>query len=331
MSEFPRTVMTVLGPVPPLAMGYTDAHSHLHIGRVAGGPDDAPVLTNTEAVAAELSDFLALGGGGIIDCQPGGVGRDGLVLRALSQRTGIRIVAATGFHRRRYYPTDAPLFRLSADQAAAVFLDEIHHGLEETRDSRGRVYPGFIKIAAEATFDETPRTLLEAVSVVSRATGYAIEMHTEKGAAVEDLLAYFIGQGVAPTRLVFCHVDKRPDVGLHRDLAEAGVVLEYDTFFRPKYDPDRNVWPLLDKMVSAGLGGSVALATDMAEPALWARQGGAPGLTAFFTVIKTRLEAMGVEQTTIDALLGGTIAGRLAIAPATATAGTGALETRISE
>ncbi|MEZ4519528.1 MAG: hypothetical protein R3C44_22755 [Chloroflexota bacterium] len=122
------------------------------------------------------------------------------------------------------------------------------------------------------------------------------------------------GPGVSPDRLVFCHVDKRPDFGLHRELAEAGVMLEYDTFFRPKYDPANNVWPLIGKMADAGLAGSVALATDMAEPSLWSRQGGTPGLMGFFTIIKSGLEDMGLPQSEIDALLGGNIAGRLAIA-----------------
>lgn len=173
-------------------------------------------------------------------------------------------------------------------------------------------YPGIIKIAAEATLDACPPALFEAAAQVCRATGYAIEMHTERGAAVEELLAFFGGRGVSPRRLVFCHVDKRPDFGLHRELAQAGVLLEYDTFYRPKYAPERGVWPLLERMTAAGLGGSVALATDMADPALWAELGGGPGLAGIFTIIKARLQQMGLPEQTIAALLGGNIAMRIA-------------------
>ena len=168
-----------------------------------------------------------------------------------------------------------------------------------------------IKIAAEATLDDSPAALFAAAAAVSAATGYAIEVHTERGAAVEALLAYFIDRGVAPERLVFCHVDKRPDFGLHRELAAAGVLLEYDTFYRPQYDPERGVWPLLGQMLAAGWGQQVALATDMADPALWAEIGGGPGLPGIFTVIKPRLEQMGADAATVAALSGGNISARL--------------------
>ena len=316
--------MTVLGPVPPEALGVMDAHSHLYIAAVPGGAADAPVLTDVEGVGRELAGFRQLGGGAIVDCQPGGCGRDGRVLRTLSARTGVHVVAATGFHRRIYYPAVAPLFTMSAEAAADYFLGEIRDGLEETRAAEPSpqpspegpgsaiVYPGIIKIAAEATLDACPLALFEAAAQVCRETGIAIEMHTERGAAVEELLAFFGGRGVSPRRLVFCHVDKRPDFGLHRELAQAGVLLEYDTFYRPKYAPERGVWPLLARIAAAGLAGAVALATDMADPALWAELGGGPGLAGIFTLIRSRLERLGLPDETIRALLGGNIAGRIA-------------------
>lgn len=307
--------MTVLGPVDAGALGVVDAHSHLYIAPVPGGSLDAPVLVDEAGIGRELAAFRAAGGGAVVDCQPGGCGRDGRVLRRLSARTGVHVVASTGFHRRLYYPADAPLFDLGATAAADLFRDEIANGLAETRadDDGPVVYPGVIKIAAEASLEASPRALFEAAAAVAKETGYAIEMHTERGAAVEEFLTFFGGQGVPPWRLVFCHVDKRPDFGLHRELARAGVMLEYDTFFRPKYEPERNVRPLIGRMAAAGLAGQVALATDMAEPALWAELGGSPGMRGIFTIIKDGLTRMDLPATTIDGLLGGNIAGRLAI------------------
>ena len=66
-------------------------------------------------------------------------------------------------------------------------------------------------------------------------------------------------------------------------------------------------------MTAAGLAGSGALATDMADPALWVELGGGPGLAGIFTLIKPRLERMGLSEKTVRALLGGNIAMQIAM------------------
>lgn len=89
------------------------------------------------------------------------------------------------------------------------------------------------------------------------------------------------------------------------------MTLEYDTFYRNKYQPEQNVWPLLETMVGAGLGTQVAIATDMAEAAMWAQLGGEPGQVAFMTQILPRLKRIGFDEATIWQLMGENIAGRL--------------------
>lgn len=308
-----KHIITVLGPVSPEEMGITDAHSHVWIAAQENQVETAPVLNQERQILAELRAFHAAGGGGQIDCQPGLAGRDGSKLRSLSQASGVKIVANTGFHLEQYYPADAAIWQMDTDQAAAYFLSEIKAGLIETRDAEQLVFPGFIKIAARETLLDSPVGLITAAAIVSLETGYTIEMHTERGQAVEDLVDLFSRLGLAPERLVICHIDKRPDLGLHKELAQAGYLLEYDTFFRPKYNPEENVWPLVLAMVEAGLSASVALATDLADASLWARIGGGPGIVSFITTIYQRLEKMTDNGSIVASLMGGNIARRLAI------------------
>ncbi|MFN8497864.1 MAG: hypothetical protein U0641_08415 [Anaerolineae bacterium] len=309
----PSQVMTVTGPLPPSDLGTTDAHSHLWIEPVVGSAPDAPQLHDEAAIVRELEDFRRAGGRSVVDCQPGSCGRNGAALAALARATGVHIIAATGYHRAKYYAPDAPQLRLTAEEAGDYFVGEIRGGLAEAREDDALIYPGFIKIAAEATVASSPIALMEGAAAACLATGYAIEMHTEQGAAIEHFLDFFIQQGVSPQRLVFCHVDKRPDLALHRDLAAAGVVLEYDTFFRPKYQPDKNVWPLIEAMVAAGGGRQIALATDLADSAMWRSYGGAPGMVAFVTQVEARLRAMSLPEGVIQGLMGANIAARLAV------------------
>ena len=307
-----QRVITVTGPVEPASLGITDAHNHLWIDPPAGAAPGSPALREYDAIATELGDFRAAGGGAQVDCQPGGCGRDGNRLRALSIHSGVRIIACTGFHLRRYYPPEAALWRMEADQAAAVFLTEINTGLEEARGPEP-VYPGLIKTAVSEKLADSPTCLLEAAIHASQTSGLAIAVHTERGQGVEDYLRFFTLHGLPLERLIFCHMDKRPEVGLHRELAQAGVLLEYDTFYRPKYEPEKHLWPLILALVEAGLHTSVALATDLADGHLWQRIGGGPGIASFAREIPARLKSLGVDPAVNAALTGGNVANRLVV------------------
>jgi phosphotriesterase-related protein len=315
MPETAPKLTTVTGPVDPEAIKIVDAHNHVWINAVTGAAPGAPVLNDQYGIAAELGDYGEAGGDAIIDCQPGGCGRDGRMLRKLAQASEVYIVACTGYHRRLYYPDNYWLFDAPVEEAKTLFVRELTEALEETHDTQHPVRAGFIKIACEDTVEKSPINLMEATAAACLETGSAVEIHTEKGADAERIIETLTGFGLPINRIVLCHVDKRVDFGLHRALAQEGVMLEYDTFFRPKYQPDENVWPLLAQMVEAGLADRVAIATDMADAGMWARMGEGPGLTGMFSHIIPRLEALGFEQAVINKLVGENIVNRLAFQP----------------
>ncbi len=304
-------LMTVTGPLRPSDAGTTDAHNHVWISPVAGAAG-GPVLDDEDAIRSELAAYREAGGGTIIDCQPGGCGRDGRRLQALAEASGVHIVACTGFHLRRYYPPDYPLFGADPGSACELFVTELRAHLTETNDSATPVCAGFIKIACEATLKGSPVHLIEAAVRASLDTGAGIEVHTEQGSDAERIARAMLDFGLPPGKLVLCHIDKRPDLALHRELAQQGILLEYDTFYRPKYDPERHLWPLLEGMIEAGLADHVAVATDMADAAMWSTLGDGPGLTGLFTQIIPRLHALGCDEATIRRLTGENIVARLA-------------------
>lgn len=305
-------VMTVLGPVAAESLGVTDAHNHMWIAPVPGAQPGVPVLFDQSAIAAELGDYRQSGGGAQIDCQPGGCGRDGRFLSELSRASGVHIVACTGFHLEGYYAPNYWLWRSTLEEASTYFVRELTHGLEETIGMAPPVRAGFIKVACQRTLAETSGTLLEAAAMASRETGAAIEIHTEQGASAEEIGAFFTRHGVGTERLVLCHMDKRPDIGLHRALARAGVMLEYDTFYRPQYQPEQRVWHLVEQMVADGLEQQFAIGTDMAHAAMWSRLGTGPGLAGLTTCIVPRLQSIGFALATVQRLVGENIAARLA-------------------
>ncbi len=308
----PRPIRTVLGEVAYDRFGITDAHNHVWIEPVPGANPANPVLDRYPEIRAELELYRAAGGQSLLDCQPQGCGRDANRLASLARETGVYIAASTGFHREIYYPPNAPIFAMQAGQVAEFLLRELEVSLKETEDSPTPVRAGFIKIALEKTWAETPLRALEGAAAAAHQTGALLEIHTEKGALAEKALVYLESQGVAPRQIVFCHMDKRPIFSLHAELARYGVLLEYDTFFRPKYDPETNVWPLVRQMAAAGLSASLALATDMGGPDLYQTLGSGPGLAGLPVQIRQHLRQMGLSEDEVRQMLGANIARRLA-------------------
>lgn len=308
----PRLVDTIQGPVEYERLGITDAHNHMWIDPVPGSDPAAPVLNQFELILQELIEYRENGGGALLDCQPVGCGRNGNQLLALSRASGVHIVACTGFHRKKYYSPDFWIWKADAHTICETLCSELELGLYETRESSSPCKAGFIKIAIEATWAECPHAALEGAAAAASKSGALMEIHTEKGALAEKTCIYFIDQGLSPHQLVLCHMDKRPDFGLQKELARLGVLLEYDTFYRPKYKPVANLWPLLERMVDAGLSDRIALATDMAESELYHFIGGGAGLGSLPGEILNQLQERGIPEADRNNMLGGNIARRLA-------------------
>jgi predicted metal-dependent phosphotriesterase family hydrolase len=304
------TIRSVRGEVAVAADAFVDAHEHTWIdapaaARAAG----LPALTNAEAVADELREFAGAGGGAVLDCQPPFCGRDARRMEAIAARSGVAVVACTGFHLPAWYDAGSPPWSWQPSRAADEFARELTIGLRELPEARA----GAIKAAHDGdTADPRVRALLEAAAEAALRTDAPLVVHTERGAQVEELAALLAGAGVEPSRVLLCHVDKRPDAALHAELADAGFRLEYDTFVRPRYAPDTGVWPLVERMLDDGYAASIAVGLDLADPALWAFAGG-PGMSALTRDVPARLSALGASAGDVRALCGGTALGLLGL------------------
>lgn len=307
-----RPIHTVLGELPYSSLGIVDAHTHTWIEPIQGADPASPLLDQFDKICEELTRYRLSGGGSLLDCQPGGCGRNANRMVRLSQESGVNIIACTGFHRVRYYAPYHWLFSTGVKDAAHYFIKELTRSMDETDQQPQQVVAGFIKIALEAEWEAIPQNALMGAITAARETDALVEIHTEKGALAERAVSTFDENGVSPNRLVICHIDKRADFTLHSMLASAGVLLEYDTFYRPKYRPEENLWPLIHKMVEYGLDDHIALATDMAEVSMYRTISNGLGMEGFTGEIKDRLESMGCSQPSIRRMLGENIARRLA-------------------
>jgi 5-phospho-D-xylono-1,4-lactonase len=279
-----------------------DGHAHAWIAPPNGVDAAVALHLDDEAgQAAALAAFARAAAprrAALLDCQPPGAGRDGRRLAALSAASGVAIACVTGFHQARYYPGARHPWR-DAAEAQALFEHELTTGLTELAGRRAAA----LKAAHEGAVG-ADAVWWEAAVAARERTDALLLVHTERGAGVEGLIAWLADRGVPLGRVYLCHVDKRPDAGLHRELARAGVLLGYDTFLRPAYGPDTGVWPLLRGLLADGLGHAVVIGLDLAVAAMW--RGGA-GPVALVDDVEARLRAEGVTEAECDALLGGTV------------------------
>ncbi|WP_052890119.1 hypothetical protein [Thermogemmatispora carboxidivorans] len=297
------SIQTLGGPHPARSIAVADAHAHLWLQSEVDGN---PVLHDEELALAELADFASVGGSLVVDCQPGGAGRDERVLMRLAQASTVAIVAATGFHLPRYYPPGKGVWSLSEQEAFDFFARELASGMDLTPGVRA----GVVKCAWTGKSSHE-MGLMQAALTAARQLDAGVVVHTEAGARVEQLIRVIEACGVSPGRVQISHIDKRPEYSLHRDLARAGYVLGYDTFLRPKYDPERRVWPMLLRMVQEGLWTQITLGLDLVDSSQWYVRGG-PGLRTIAKQLLPRLHQAGVSDTALQALGGGNIARLLA-------------------
>ena len=309
-------IQTVKGMIKKDYMGIVDSHSHLWIDEVDSSCKKncpAPVINDFAVIKKELKKYkdakinsISNGYTSIIDCQPGYCGRNGNKLLELSELTGVNIISVTGFHKKDYYPSGSPVWKMSRKSAAILFEEEIKNNLVETSGAgykNNKIRAGAIKIAFKGALDDLYRILTEAAVDASMATGAPLIVHTDKGLEVEKLLTFFEEREIPLSKVMLCHMDKRADIKLHKYLADKSIYLEYDTFNRIKYDPEKNVWPLLVEMIKEGYGSSIMIGSDPGDNSLWENIIKKGGLAGFFKDIAEKLSDSGIETADIENII----------------------------
>lgn len=296
--------MTVLGPLPAADLGVTNAHEHLFLASPALAGQE---ITDLDRSAAEVTEAAELGLAAVVEMTPIGLGRRPDLLRALAERTGVHVIAATGYHRDAHYPDGHWVREAPAERLAERIVADLEAGMHP-RDWDDEADPdparaGAIKAGASYhVISPGERRRLEAAASGSLRTGAAILVHCEVGTAGHQIVDLLAGAGVAPDRIILSHLDRNPDAELHAEIASRGVTLEYDTVGRTKYHPDSTLLDLIGRMVEAGHGHRIMLGCDLGRRDYFRAHGGGPGMRYLLETFVPRLRRrIGGEAT--DAIL----------------------------
>ncbi|MBL5974378.1 MAG: phosphotriesterase [Candidatus Leucobacter sulfamidivorax] len=233
-------VNTVLGPIAAEQLGLVAVHEHIGYGMPGSELDTQwwkTPETRYEETVPKLRRFHEYGGGTFVDATGICNGRDIPYYQSLSEKTGVHIVAATGFvggDTALKHFADA-----SVDYLHRQFVHEITVGIAGTN-----AQAGIIKVGVSRGFrmKELDLRIYRAAARAARETGVPIFTHL--AVDVEPALTVFREEGLPLDRVMFGHVDDGVSQGKVNEQAilDGGGRLGFDTFGYDLELPDPPFW-----------------------------------------------------------------------------------------
>lgn len=223
-------INSVLGPLDTAELGFTLMHEHI-MYCPAGVYRDYPELLGANLIERVVDALKKAKEGGIdtiVDATTLDLGRNIKLLMEASERSGINIIACTGWW------LDIPRYfaGVSADQLARVFVREIKQGISGTTAKAG------ILKAASDIAGVTPESeiILRAVARAHIEAGVSIMLHSySPGRVGQRQLAVLREEGVDLKRVKMDHSNDTTDIEYLIWLLEQGCYLGLDRY--PGRDP----------------------------------------------------------------------------------------------
>ncbi|MFD8062064.1 phosphotriesterase [Streptomyces cyaneofuscatus] len=296
----PRTLRTVTGELAADAVrGPVLPHEHLVLDLDRQG-DGAAVLDaahHAAAVTGELSGLRQrFGLSLVVELTCRGMGRDVRALARISREAGVPVVAATGWY---YEPFHTPeIDTADVDRLAAVLVREIEDGIGATG-----IHPGVLgEIGSHGDLPSPAEAkVLRAAGRAALATGLPLATHAQLGRGGLAQLDLLMAEGLPAERICVGHQDLLDDRGVHRELAERGAYVAFDTVGKESYQSDATRLRLLSALVEAGHGDRALLSCDISRHGYLRGEGG-QGYGHLFEDFLPALRAAGADDELIDLL-----------------------------
>lgn len=305
-------IQTVIGRISPQKLGFCQSHEHILLSKgTSWNVNPALCLDDEEKSLQELLAYRAAGGGAIVEAQPVGCNRVADGLAALSRKSGVHIIASTGFHKICFYPKEHWIHSLSIEDLASIFTAELTTGMFVSCDNNMPIEKinacaGIIKTALDSgAMTPLYHKLFRAAALAQLATGAPFMVHIEKGADPASLLALLLAWGVAPERIIFCHMDRAcPDLSVHTQLLSKGIYFEFDTIGRFKYHSDAYEIHLFQTLIHQGYENRLLFSLDTTRERLKSYTPQGIGLTYIREVFLPAMQEAGIADCVIAKISG---------------------------
>ena len=291
-------IITVRGTIDPKDAGIFLPHEHIMStfgGEITDDPQYDPIVFDS-IVRPYLQYLKGIGVGTVADCTTRYFGRDVRVLREMSEKSGINLIANTGYYGAagdRYIPEHA--YAESPGQLAERWIKEFQVGIQGTG-----IRPGFIKIGVDSgPLSAIDAKLVRAAAITHIETGLVMAIHTgDSIESVKQQLEIAREEGAHPESWIWVHAQ---NVKNNDDLvyaAEKGAWLEFDGVSEKNAESHL---ALVKEMKSRGLLNRVLLSHD---GNLYNPVGGPPkGFDSLATIFVPLLERNGFTPDEVETLV----------------------------
>jgi phosphotriesterase-related protein len=230
------TVRTVTGDVAAGDLGRTLVHEHVFAALPGLELDGRLELDEDAAVEKAAGWLTAAAGHGVrtvVDATPMNWYRRPDLMRRISERSGVAVVASTGLYTERMgWPFHLKL--LKAPELADVFTAEIERGMAGTD-----VRAGMIKVATgQETVGKYERRAIEAAAEAQRRTGVGILTHNEGATGALQQIDAFGEAGADLSRVLIGHCDNSTAQDYHAAIADRGANVGFDRIGHFALTPD---------------------------------------------------------------------------------------------
>jgi len=271
------SVETVAGPIEASELGETLIHEHLmsrdeavlvqfpQMGTVREDPIGGVTSEAAEDVAAEFMAAAAERGvKTVVEPSCMFLGRDVRLMKRVSEKTGIQIVACTGIYTYDHLPI--ALVSRDADQIAELFVHDIEQGIQGTE-----IKAAFLKCAAdEPGVNENVEKVHRAVARASLRTGVPIMAHSRPASdTAPRQIEIFAEEGVDLEKVQIAHCGDSPDADYVESLIEKGVWAGLDRYGIEMYQPfDQRIAVHL-ALLERGYGDRIFVSADSCATLDW--------------------------------------------------------------
>lgn len=214
-------IPTVTGQIAPADLGTTLIHEHIICTSPEFSNEYSDWLPRETVLDIALKKVRYASGKynikTIIDGTPLSLGRNLELLKEVSEKTNVNIIASAGFY---FYPSFAQR-NLPVDTLAGFMIREI---------SSGAIKPAMLKCAVDADgMSNDVKKMMNVTAAVQLATGLPVFMHTSsyKRNGIEAL-ELFLQSGVRADKIIVGHTGDADDLSYPLELLDKGCYVSVD-------------------------------------------------------------------------------------------------------